>query len=291
MDDFPHFIPISSVPSPASETDAILVPTNAKIAAAETECSRGDSLKASASIDELIQEGTPVQNLKICLRLALQSGNKDLVQKLLRLGVPIATSTICAAVDQKSLESMSLLFEYGWDVNEELEWCYPGPLSDALKEDADESVVNWFLSHGADPDKMCQMDTTPFSTAVQYAPIPILKLLFSHTSYPRHGQLLHHAARRTSDDCCEVMKRVLDRYRVDVNMIMYEDHAFSFEMHKCLGLGTPLHEAAKYGRPEVARVLLDQGADINILDSCGQTALAQAEISGNYAILDLLRYN
>lgn len=128
MDDFPHFISISSVSSSTSEGDAILIPTDAKVAAAETECSEGDSLKASASIDEPVQKGTPLQNLKICLRHALESKNKDLVQNLLRLGVPIATSTICAAVDQKSLEFMSLLFEYGWDVNEELEWCYPGPL-------------------------------------------------------------------------------------------------------------------------------------------------------------------
>lgn len=132
---------------------------------------------------------------------------------------------------------------------------------------------------------MCQMDMTPFSMAVQYAPVTILRLLFSHTSYPRHGQLLQHAARRTSDDCCEVLKLVLDQYRVNIHMVMYEDHAISFEMHKCLGLSTPLHEAARYGRPEVVRVLLDQGADINVLESCGQTALAQAEVSGNRAVL------
>lgn len=138
---------------------------------------------------------------------------------------------------------------------------------------------------------MCKMDITPLSVAVQDAPLPILSILFDYSTHPQHGQLLHHAARRTSDDCFEVMKLVLDRYSSEVNKVMYEDHAFSFEIRKCVGLGTPLHEAARYGRPEVVSALLKYGANVQALDTCGQTAIRQAEMSQNYAVLDVLRHS
>lgn len=87
------------------------------------------------------------------------------------------------------------------------------------------------------------------------------------------------------------MQLVIDRFRGsrDINSILYGDYAYSYEMYKCTGPGTPLHEAAQEGRPEVARMLLDRGADMNLLNSLGQTALAVAESSGNHAVLEVLR--
>lgn len=65
------------------------------------------------------------------------------------------------------------------------------------------------------------------------------------------GQLLHHAAWRTSHDCGEVGRLILERCDFGVNGIMYKNHALSFETRKIVGQGTPLHEAARAGRPEM----------------------------------------
>lgn len=41
------------------------------------------------------------------------------------------------------------------------------------------------------------------------------------------------------------------------------------------------------GRPEIVRILVDNGADINLKDNSGKTALDLAERDGNFDYLDL----
>lgn len=131
---------------------------------------------------------------------------------------------------------------------------------------------------------------TPLSIAMQYAPLSIIKRLFIHTSAPQNGQLLHYAARRTSHESDEVIDLVLQHCKkFGVNDIMYHDHAFSSEIRKFVGLGTPLHEAAITGTPNTVHALISHGADIMTRDTCGQTALEVAEASGNQKVSDLLR--
>jgi len=52
---------------------------------------------------------------------------------------------------------------------------------------------------------------------------------------------------------------------------------------------TALHGAAGFGRVEVARYLIDQGADFAALDHDGRTPLDVAEATGHEAIVALLR--
>ena len=160
----------------------------------------------------------------------------------------------------------------------------------ALEDGADESLIAWFLANGADPNARYEMDMTPLSIAVQFAPLPIIETLFAHSKPPFHGQLLHHAARRTSSsDCKAVIELVLQRCgRSQINDIMYQNHAFSFEIRKCVGFGTALYEAARYGTPQAVRVLLDHGADASVRGTCGRTALEVAEKAGNRVVVDLL---
>ncbi|KAK0886914.1 hypothetical protein LTR02_017708 [Friedmanniomyces endolithicus] len=53
------------------------------------------------------------------------------------------------AIKRRSLDLLLLFLEYGLDINKEVEWCFPPPLSLALDTEADELVIAWFLDHGA----------------------------------------------------------------------------------------------------------------------------------------------
>jgi ankyrin repeat protein len=52
---------------------------------------------------------------------------------------------------------------------------------------------------------------------------------------------------------------------------------------------TPLSVAAWCGHAQVAELLIDFGADINVQDRYGWTPLREAEVSNRRAVVDLLR--
>jgi FOG: Ankyrin repeat len=145
----------------------------------------------------------------------------------------------------------------------------------------------WLLDHGADPNSSCSIDLTPMSYAVECASVDIIELLFDRGADIRKGQLLHHAIERQTDVIDVVA--ILLRQGASINAKMYQDHYFSWRLYYFMGLGTPLHKAAELGRIDVVRYLISQGADVNIKDSMGQTALDCAAKRGHSHIVDLLR--
>ncbi|KAL2408448.1 hypothetical protein ABEF93_003514 [Exophiala dermatitidis] len=211
------------------------------------------------------------------LFLAIRNGHKAVVEYLLRQGVSVDINHIQAAIVNKDKRVLELFLGYGWDINKPMEWAVPPPLALAV-EDAD--LVTWFLSHGANPDAGCQLDLTPLSYAVQYAPLDIIKTLFDHGGSVRTGQLLHYAVRRDQPDILEVLAYLLNK-GASVNDVMYQHHPDSYRLQQAFGLGTPLHEAAQLGKLEVIRFLLEHGADPNVVDSLGQTVLERATIYGH----------
>lgn len=63
----------------------------------------------------------------MCLLAAVTSGNTQIVQQLLVFGVPVNLPSVRTAITDKALD---IFVRYGgWDINEEVEWCYPAPLS------------------------------------------------------------------------------------------------------------------------------------------------------------------
>nr|POF13268.1 ankyrin repeat and sam domain-containing protein 1a [Quercus suber] len=293
--DLPQFESVG-LPSPVSEAkilhDRQLRNENAETANAEALCHAGDVSAGIASITQLLQTGTHVQSLRFCLLGAVLSESEDLVRVLLDAGVPISIVDVKPAIRLKSLPTLSLFLQHGWKINEEEAWCLPSLLSYAMETDPDEPLVSWFLSNGADPNAKCEMDITPLSTAVECAPMPIVKQLFAHcpSSTLFRGQLLHWAARRTSDDANDVVQLVLERCRPDLNKTWYEDDVFSYEVRKIVGIGTALHEAARVGQASVVRTLLQEGTDVSIRNSRGNTALEVAELYENHAAAALIRY-
>lgn len=136
------------------------------------------------------------------------------------------------------------------------------------------------------------MDITPLSTAVAEARYSVVEQLFASrpTTTAFRGQLLYYAAgRRVPEDSDAILQLVLRRCQSDVNSLMYSDHGFSYEVRKIVGLGTPLHKAARVGRLDTVHTLIASGADISIRDTHGRTALEVAERGHNLAVADELR--
>lgn len=150
--------------------------------------------------------------------------------------------------------------------------------------------MQWFLHNGANPDARCKLDLTPLSIAVELGSFEVVKLMMRRAKNIRSGELLHHAARRTSRDCVDVVESVL-AHGADVNQIMYQHDINSYlQLHR-FGLGTPLHEAAKSGNVAVIKALARHNANPWIVDSRGMTPMQAAEAmqqSRAHDVLDTL---
>lgn len=131
MSDLPVFTPISkSPPLTAAEILHLFQPANPRVAEAEAQCRAGD-ISVLPLLQSLVQkEKTLAQTLSTCLLVAVTSGNIQIVQQLLVFGVSVNIPSVRTAIADKALDILSLFVRYGgWDVNQEVEWCYPAPLS------------------------------------------------------------------------------------------------------------------------------------------------------------------
>ncbi|KAK0930025.1 hypothetical protein LTR29_016859 [Friedmanniomyces endolithicus] len=266
-------------------------PTDWEVHDAEQALRFVDTTSAAASFLELLQRGTPVHKLQDCLHAAVKLQADELVHQMLSAGVPFNMLIIKTAIQQKALPILSLLKRYGWDINQEEAWCIPPWLSFALKTNPDIELLDWFLGNGVDPDKACQIGTTPLSTAAANASLDVIRKVFSSCPSPTslRGHLLHFAVRRSDAEADAVVLLILNSVQPHINARMWEDCPLAYECFKLTGLGTALHETAKAGSVAVAEILLRHGADISIQDSCGRTAREVAELYGNQPVLDLLR--
>lgn len=135
----------------------------------------------------------------------------------------------------------------------------------------DDDMVTWLLDRGADPNRQSAIDLTPFSYAVERAPISVIELMLARGGDVRKGQLLHHAIDRQSENI-EVLKLLIGKGAA-INATMYQDHYASWRLYYFMGLGTVLHRAPELGKVDLVRYLVGEGVDPSITDANGRTAL------------------
>ncbi|KAI9694259.1 MAG: hypothetical protein M1820_009062 [Bogoriella megaspora] len=219
---------------------------------------------------------------------AVQNRHAHIVEYFLREGVQINPWSVKVATTQKDKIILQMYLQNGWDINKEISRVTPAALSFAI-EDMD--LTAWFLTRGADPNARCQSGISPLNTALEAAPLDVIKMLLRHGSTSLAGPAgINHVVRRDTGDQLEVLQYVLDNGgRALVNHVLYQDDPFWYRMQEAFGLGTALHEAASYGKVQMARLLVENGADLTIKDSLGRTALQRAEKNNHPEIVNYLR--
>lgn len=110
----------------------------------------------------------------------------------------------------------------------------------------------------------------------------VVDILFSKGVDPSCGSLLHWAVRREQSDALDVFCRTAEEGAPIEDRKPYLENA-------PLGGGTPLHLAAKLGKTDIVRYLLDKGADACCLDSNKDSPRDLAERKGHSVVGEMLK--
>jgi ankyrin repeat protein len=246
------------------------------------------------------------ENCKGCIDVLLEHGaNIDLPD-------PDGVAPLTIAMMNANWDVAKQLILAGADVNQwdiygqaplhvAIEVAYVGGRSaartaadDAPNETEGEDVVRLLVDRGADPNQQMffraprspgsvssgSRGTTPFHRACASADVDLIKLLLAHGADIKLHQaddetpmMLALGARRSEDQVIEAV-RVLHAAGAEVNVI-----AKTFYLQRSRG-GTALHVATKRGFKKAMKELVSYGADVNLKDPDGLTALDYAMSRG-----------
>jgi ankyrin repeat protein len=187
-----------------------------------------------------------------------------------------------AALNGDRIAMMELLVAHGADVN--AEWNGDFPIIFAACEAIDPRTLQWLLEHGANPN--CANDRGR-GTALDYA----------IATYPRSPERLSACidallaaggtTRYDAPGVLEVLRgqldRLADRLNADPDLLhrRFPELDFGCTGGRRLTLegATLLHVAAEFGYLDIARLLIDRGADVNV-----RAAVNDAGIGGQTPI-------
>ncbi|KAE8152351.1 ankyrin repeat-containing domain protein [Aspergillus avenaceus] len=211
------------------------------------------------------------------LTLAIDDGKPLEVKRLLDSGIPLKMEQFLLAISFKNLAILETILSSGWDINTEVNGYIPSALAHTFD---DEELLNWFLTHGANPNKSCRIrDCTPLSYAVKEASFGIIQRLVQYGGQSTQGQLLHYASMREDEDGYDILRFIYNLNPefngLQINKLLDEESQY-YLMYQRSGHCTPLQYAAINGSEEMVQFLLDRGANPGCMDSYRRTAISYA---------------
>ena len=208
------------------------------------------------------------------LHAAFSKGNEVIIRELLKRGADINHkggyyhSILQAAVTSGKEEAVKTALKCGVSPNEKGGWfTYPLLRATAL-DSCPDSIVRLLLEAGADPNLEREGDDftdQTYRTALQHATSPSkVTLLLDNGAKVNTvsgwlGTALHAAIYDEEYQQMSLMKLLVDR-GADVNQ-------------KVENIGSPLCYAARNAQLDSAQLLIQEGADLNSVDSGGHSSL------------------
>ena len=144
-------------------------------------------------------------------------------------------------------------------------------------------MVSFLLAQGADPNinRGSSMHYV-LDMAVSFSEIEVVDELIRHGAKLKNSNALKSAAYVGR---MEMIEHLLGK-GIDVNEI--PDYPDMLNQEREMGLGTALHEAARNGQVEAVRLLLDRGANPQLKNSLGRTALDLAKEKDHMEVVGVL---
>jgi ankyrin repeat protein len=237
-------------------------------------------IQAGENIDVKDGEGyTPLME-------AARNGHFEAVKFLVNIGANInhtsdynGETVLHSAIFGKNQKTIQWLIEQGADLAAEMNDLTTGIVTPLMSAAASgqAKVVEMLIKAGADVN---QRDSEDGCTALHYATYcddsKALEILMQYgaevdaLSFEETAPLFSATAKENTN----ALVRLLDA---------------GAEIDRNSTYGTALHQAATWGRDESVRVLLNAGADRDITDRNGKTALQLAEEEGHLRIIEYLK--
>ena len=253
------------------------------------------SLAAGAAV-WLVIAGVAAGSTDLRLIEAIRDRDHDTVGALLARKVDVnaregdGATALHWAVVRDDVETVELLLGAGADVDAANDYGVT-PLSLACTNRS-ATVVRKLLRAGANPDAATSMGETPLMTCARTGAADALEALLDHgvsdvdARERSHGQtaLMWAAAQGNSAAVRALLAHGADAgARSDSHLLpvsLGDGNPFEQYFLEPQRGSTPLLFAARNGRIENARLLLDAGADVNEAAPNGQSALVMASFSG-----------
>ena len=215
------------------------------------------------------------------LHYAIEKHDQCMVRKLLESGADPSLSGIDgtalhAACGASDLEIMSLLLEYGANINF---WSrYKGFVLDAAILGGKTNIVELLLAHGADPNAETGRTGSPLHCAIRANSTYIFRLLLSYGADPKSC---------ISDEFGSVPQYAAERGTEEIIVLLLELKAIDIEFDEDRW-GKPLYSALENGHHEIVKLFVNEDEYEQMLEKGYGTTLHGAAYLGEDKLLDSL---
>ncbi|KAL8908083.1 MAG: hypothetical protein Q9171_005601 [Xanthocarpia ochracea] len=233
-----------------------------------TACADGDIPTVRHVLSTLPPSAAQDIPLKAMALKAAENGHADILELCIDQGADVSDLKLEAAEASDQVLKV-LITKAGLDVNQD--WETGGDMLINAVWERKFDFTKWLLEHGADPNSGHLMadSTTALTAAAQQGRIDLSELLVQHNATLSGSGALAGAAENKHID---MVRWLLDR-GAEIDETGIHDYG---DRRKKEYEGTALHKAAANGDVEMAKLLVERGANLHIKDPMDRTPLMRA---------------